>query len=69
VFSTHLLIYTVKLTGYAVTAAFLAQAARTLLEDDVGLAGGVYTPACLGQGYIDRLDEVGFKIETKIIDA
>jgi short subunit dehydrogenase-like uncharacterized protein len=51
-----------------VTAAFLVQAARTLLEDDLGLGGGVYTPACLGQGYIDRLDDSGVKIETKIID-
>ncbi|RYC60489.1 hypothetical protein CHU98_g5709 [Xylaria longipes] len=41
---------------------------QTLLEDDVGLSGGIYTPACLGQGYIDRLDEAGFKIETKIIE-
>ncbi|KAI3336593.1 hypothetical protein HD806DRAFT_10759 [Xylariaceae sp. AK1471] len=54
---------------YLLTATFLAQAARTLLEDDLGLRGGVYTPACLGQGYIDRLDEFGVRIETKIIDA
>ncbi|TGJ85593.1 hypothetical protein E0Z10_g3155 [Xylaria hypoxylon] len=53
---------------YMLTAAFLSGAVRTLLEDDIGLDGGIYTPACLGQGYIDRLDEYGFKIETKIIE-
>lgn len=40
-----------------------------LLEDDHGLSGGIYTPACLGQGFIDRLDESGFKMETKIIEG
>ena len=51
-----------------VTGAFLAQAAATLLEDDVDFGvGGIFTPACLGQGFVDRLDSVGFKIrlETK----
>lgn len=40
-----------------------------LLEEDLGLTGGVYTPACLGQGFIDRLDESGFKMEKKIIEG
>ncbi|KAJ3569756.1 hypothetical protein NPX13_g5972 [Xylaria arbuscula] len=35
---------------YYMTGFFLAQGARTLLEDDLELRGGVYTPACLGQG-------------------
>lgn len=52
-----------------VTATFLAQAACTLLEEDVPLKGGIYTPACLGEEFVDRLNEQGFKIETKIIDA
>lgn len=51
-----------------VTARFLAQAAVTILEDDIGLGGGgIYTAACLGQGFVDRLDDAGFKIETKSI--
>ncbi|KAH6661305.1 Saccharopine dehydrogenase-domain-containing protein [Truncatella angustata] len=54
---------------YYLTAVLLAQAAGTLLQEEVGLHGGVYTPASLGQGYIDRLNEHGFKIETKLIDA
>lgn len=45
----------------------LAQAASTILEEDLGLEGGIYTPACLGQEYIDRLDAAGFHFETKIV--
>lgn len=45
----------------------LAEAAETLLQDDLGLPGGVYTAACMGQGYIDRLNKSGFKFETEII--
>ncbi|CAJ2505992.1 Uu.00g001220.m01.CDS01 [Anthostomella pinea] len=54
---------------YYLTATVLCEGARTLLEDDVGLAGGVYTPACLGQAFIDRLHDSGFKFETKILDT
>lgn len=53
---------------FVVTAVFLAQAAATVLEDDIDLGGGgVFTAACLGQGFVDRLDTAGFKIETKVI--
>lgn len=52
------------------TGIFAAEAALTLLEDDIDLGGGgVFTPACLGQGWVDRLDRSGFKIETKSISA
>lgn len=51
------------------TALLLGQAAATLLQEDVQLSGGVYTPASLGQGYIDRLDENGFKVESKLLDV
>ncbi|EXJ80364.1 hypothetical protein A1O1_08508 [Capronia coronata CBS 617.96] len=52
---------------YYLTAALVAQGARTLLEDKSGrLTGGVYTPACLGQTYIDNLGEVGLKVETGV---
>lgn len=51
------------------TAVFLGSAAWTLLEDeDLGLEGGVLTPACLGQRFIDRANEGGFKMEVKMID-
>ena len=55
--------------AFLVTGVFLAEAAATLLEDDVAgrLPGGVLTPACLGQGYIDRLDRAGLHIEAKIV--
>jgi short subunit dehydrogenase-like uncharacterized protein len=40
----------------------------TILEDDVKLGGGVFTPACLGQPYIDRLAKDGeFCIETQLL--
>ncbi|KAI1485012.1 saccharopine dehydrogenase [Biscogniauxia mediterranea] len=54
---------------YYLTATLLCEAARTLLEDDVDLEGGIYTPACLGQAYIDRLDAAGLKFETELIDS
>ncbi|TDZ29339.1 Saccharopine dehydrogenase-like oxidoreductase [Colletotrichum spinosum] len=53
---------------YYLTAIFLTQAALTLLEEDVDLPGGVFTAACLGQPYIDRLHDEGFKMETKILE-
>ncbi|PNY29899.1 Ankyrin repeat domain-containing protein 50 [Tolypocladium capitatum] len=49
---------------YYLTAVFLAQGALTILEDDVGLDGGAYTPACLGQGLVDRANTAGFKMES-----
>lgn len=52
------------------TGIFLAQAALTVLEDKVDLdGGGVFTPACLGQGFVDRVDAAGFKMETKTTAA
>ncbi len=51
------------------TGLILAQAAATLLKDDVKLEGGVYTAACLGQPFIDRLDAAGFAYESRMIPA
>jgi hypothetical protein len=51
-----------------VTAVFLGSAAWTMLEEDLQLDGGIYTPACLGQKFIDRANDGGFKMEVKIID-
>ncbi|KAK5654088.1 hypothetical protein OQA88_7519 [Cercophora sp. LCS_1] len=58
--------------NYYLTGILLAEAAATLLQDDIDeklVPGGVYTPACLGQGFIDRLDKAGFHFESKIIQA
>lgn len=53
-------------TDFTVTGIFLAQAALTVLEDELDLGGGgVFTPACLGQGFVDRVNAAGFKTETK----
>ncbi|KAK3902065.1 Saccharopine dehydrogenase-like oxidoreductase [Staphylotrichum tortipilum] len=53
---------------YYLTGILLAEAAATLLQEDVDLPGGVYTPACLGQPFIDRLDRAGFHIEVKPLE-
>ncbi|KAJ9137319.1 Trans-acting enoyl reductase [Pleurostoma richardsiae] len=52
---------------YYLTGVLLAQAASTILEEDLHLDGGVYTAACLGQPFIDRLDGAGFQFETKLV--
>ncbi|CCT66116.1 uncharacterized protein FFB20_15933 [Fusarium fujikuroi] len=54
---------------YFLTGMLLAEIAATILEDDIELDGGSYTPACLGQGLVDRLDKSGFRTDVKIIDA
>ena len=49
----------------------LGDAALTLLKDDVPakkLGGGFMTPATLGQAFIDRLGEHGFKFEAKMLE-
>jgi short subunit dehydrogenase-like uncharacterized protein len=54
-----------------VTGILLTQAAITLLKDDVvahKLGGGILTPATLGQPYIDRLNNAGFKFETTMLE-
>lgn len=52
------------------TAAFLAQAATTILHTK-GLVkrvgGGVLTPAVLGTDYLDRLDQVGVGIRGELV--
>lgn len=50
---------------------FLGQAALTLLKDEgqLGLTkGGFFTPACLGQDFIDRCNDNGFKMELKMVE-
>lgn len=62
----------IVLTNRIVTALFLAQGALTLLRDnnngELGLQGGFYTPACLGQGFVDRCVEHGFNMEVKMVE-
>nr|XP_036586685.1 saccharopine dehydrogenase [Colletotrichum truncatum]KAF6797242.1 saccharopine dehydrogenase [Colletotrichum truncatum] len=53
---------------YYLTGILVVQAASTLLEEDVELPGGVFTAACLGQPYIDRLHNAGFRFESKILE-
>lgn len=56
---------------YKLTGIMLGEAALTLLKDDVPakkLGGGFMTPATLGQAFIDRLGENGFKFEAKMLE-
>lgn len=57
-----------RITIFTVTATFLTEAAATMLEEDesVRLTGGIYTPACLGERYVNRLRNVGVEISTEI---
>ncbi|KAG0647549.1 trans-acting enoyl reductase [Hyphodiscus hymeniophilus] len=52
---------------YAFTGISLAEAAVSILRDGHKLSGGVYTPACLGQKFIDRLQNAGFIFEKKFL--
>lgn len=54
--------------GEIVTALLLGEAAISILRDEHKLTGGIYTPACLGQKFIDRVDAGGFKFERKIFE-
>jgi short subunit dehydrogenase-like uncharacterized protein len=51
-----------------VTGISLAEAAISILRDEHKLTGGIYTPASLGQKFIDRLQSAGFKFEKTFYD-
>ncbi|CAP68754.1 uncharacterized protein PODANS_7_7230 [Podospora anserina S mat+] len=56
---------------YYLTGMFLAEAARTILEEGgegLGLEGGVYTPALLGGGFVENLQKEGFRVETRVLE-
>ena len=56
---------------YYLTGLLLTQAAITLLKDDVvakKFGGGILTPATLGQPYIDRVNDAGFKFEVRMLE-
>lgn len=41
----------------------------SILRNETNLSGGIYTPACLGQPFIDRLSATGdFKFEKKWLE-
>ena len=52
---------------YHLTGVFLAEAAMVLLEDEglvKRLGGGLFTPAMLGKGFVDRMVRAGVVLET-----
>lgn len=55
---------------YDFTGLIISQAALILLEEDVELEGGIYTPSFLAKnGFIERMDKAGFKWETSVVDV
>ena len=50
------------------TGVLLGEAAISILRDGHKLSGDIYTPACLGQKFIDRLQAAGFKFEKKFYE-
>ncbi|CAG8974122.1 hypothetical protein HYALB_00002758 [Hymenoscyphus albidus] len=55
-------------SGYQLTAVIAASATLTLLRDEHKLEGGIHTPATLGQKFLDRMEEGGFKFEKGIYE-
>lgn len=57
---------------YWFTGLALAQAAMVILTNEKELvlknSGGILTPSTLGQEYVDRLDEAGVTLETKMLE-
>ena len=56
---------------YYMTGVLLAEAAMCILQNiegpDGGLEGGVLTPACLGEAFVERLKGAGFVIEGEML--
>ena len=52
------------------TGVLASEVALAILKDEHKLEeGGVYTVSLLGQSFVSRLGDVGFKFETKLVDA
>ena len=55
---------------YYLTGVFLAEAAMVLLKDETlveQLGGGVLTPACLGEAFVERLHNANVHISGKLL--
>lgn len=60
-------------TMYQLTGLLLAEAALVIVKQQeevrkVSGGGGIVTPATLGQAFVDRLEQAGCGIETKVIE-
>jgi len=56
-----------KLTSI-VTSITVSEAAISILRDNHGLPGGIFTPASLGQNFVTRLQTAGIRIENKFYE-
>lgn len=52
-----------------VTGLLMSQGSLTLLEENTHLNGGIYTGACLGQPFVDRIHQAGFKVEVETLEG
>lgn len=63
---------TFKGSMYVYTGLLVAEAAMVILQNEEKIKkvsrGGIVTTAALGQEFVDRLDQVGCRIETKVLD-
>ncbi|KAL4750464.1 hypothetical protein BDW72DRAFT_175729 [Aspergillus terricola var. indicus] len=57
---------------YHFTGVLMAEAAMVILENEEKLkkvsGGGIVTPATLGQEYLDRLENIGCRVETQVLE-
>ena len=53
---------------YYMTGMLLAEAAMVMLQDEGKLEGGLLTPACLGQAFVERLRGADVLIESKMLE-
>ena len=53
---------------YSMTGMLLAEAAMVILQNEDKLEGGLLTPACLGQAFIERLRGADVLIESRMLE-
>lgn len=53
---------------YYMTGMLLAEAAMVILQNEEKLDGGILTPACLGESFVDRLRGAGVVLESKMLE-
>ena len=53
---------------YYMTGMLLAEAAMVMLRDEEKLDGGLLTPACLGEAFVERLRGADVVIESKMLE-
>ncbi|KAJ6129091.1 hypothetical protein N7512_001871 [Penicillium capsulatum] len=64
--------FTYEGSMYVLTGLLLAEAAMVILDEEDKVRkvsrGGIVTAAMLGQDFVDRVEKVGCRVETKVLD-